>query len=179
WDGNCFVKAEAWREIVLAVTSRPHLKYFVVPMARVTDNALLLHEGFAPTPVEEPQIVFRCDAQEKFDEAYPYGRRPKVELFWRLGIPGKWDQWKDDPWDLKRGSRSSEAGQFGEASWVARLSSGMHELERDDFDSFINRGLMRQQAIMSSINHVTVTHLGKPDAWALSSFNATTLRRLR
>lgn len=154
WDGNCFVTEKAWSDIRIAVLERPHLKYFVVPMERVTDNLTLLRDDFDPHPIEEPQIIFRCDASEEFNADLPYGRRPKVELFWRLGIPGPWDKWKDDPWDVKRGELSKDAQQFGVAGWVARMFSGASTLEQKDRVSFKNRGLARQEAIVSAIDYV-------------------------
>ena len=57
-------------------------------MARIQKNDQLLDEDFNPLAEEEPQIAFRCDASETFNEAFPYGRFPKIELFWRLGVPG-------------------------------------------------------------------------------------------
>lgn len=158
WDGNGFVTAKAWQEISQAVVSRPHLKYFAVPMERVTDNSMLLRDDFTPHPVEEPQLLFRRDAGEAFNEDFPYGRRPKVELFWRLGIPGPWDRWNDDPWEQKRREPSSEAFQFGVAGWVARMNSGAGALEQKDKASFKNRGLARQEAIVAAIDHVDGVH---------------------
>lgn len=155
WDGNCFITEQAWSEIRECVVARPHLKYFVVPMQRVTNNSELLEDNFIPYPVEEPQLIFRSDAEEEFDERFPYGRRPKVELFWRLQIPGKWDRWTDEIWDQPRRRRSPEAQSFGIAGWVARMSSGMNELERQgDHQSFKNRGLLRQRAIIQAIDYV-------------------------
>lgn len=155
WDGNCFITTKAWEQIYADVTASPHLKYFVVPMARVLDNTQLLSKGFTPAPVEEPQIIFRNDAKEEFNEAFCYGRRPKVELFWRLGIPGKWDHWpEDDPWDQKRLPESIEACQFGVAGWVARLFSGMKDLELENKQSITKRVLARNEAIISTLNHV-------------------------
>jgi hypothetical protein len=89
WDGNCFLTAQAWSEIVTAVRARPYLKYFTVPMARATDNAALLDPSYRPEPDSEPQVLFRRDSTEEFSEAHFYGRRPKVELFYRLGIRGR------------------------------------------------------------------------------------------
>lgn len=164
WDGNGFVTRKAWEQIRQTVTSRPHLKYFAVPMERVTDNALLLSDDFTPHPVEEPQLIFRRDAGEEFNEAFPYGRRPKVELFWRLGIPGPWDGWKDDPWEQKRRECSSEAHQFGVAGWVARMNSGIPELEQRDKESTRNRRRVRQEAILTAIDHVdSIVHSTQPD----------------
>jgi hypothetical protein len=163
WDGNCFVTARAWEDIRASVAARPHLRYFVVPMARIADNADLLRDDFSPNPVEEPQILFRCDAAEEFDAERPYGRRPKVELFWRLGVPGKWDRWRDDPWDPPRRARAAEAGQFATVGWVARLSSGRNDLEREGRAGFLSRGLARQQAILATLNAVDDA-LENPDA---------------
>ncbi len=155
WDGNCFITTKAWERIHTDVTASPHLKYFVVPMARVLDNTQLLSKGFAPAPVEEPQIIFRNDAKEEFNKAFCYGRRPKVELFWRLGVPGKWDHWpEDDPWDQKRLPESIEARQFGVAGWVARLFSGMKDLELENKQSITKRVLARNEAIITTLNHV-------------------------
>jgi hypothetical protein len=131
WDGNCFLTAAAWDEISENVIARPYLKYFTVPMARILDNADLLDPAFRPEAEEEPQLIFRTDSGEEFDETFYYGRRPKVELFYRLGICGKWDTWPDDVWDHPRADRSGDAGTTGQAGWVARLFSGKAELELD------------------------------------------------
>lgn len=153
WDGNCFVTSKAWKQIQSDVLETPYYKYFTVPMTRVLDNSSLLTEDFIPDPVEEPQLIFRKDSTEEFNSEFCYGRRPKVELFWRLGIPGKWDNWKDDSWDQKRRPLSNEAFQFGEAGWVARLFSGMSSLELDNKKSFKQRGLARTEAIINTIRY--------------------------
>ena len=41
----------------------------------------------------QPQLIFRRDAVERFNVDMRYGRRSKVEMLWRLGIPGPWDTW--------------------------------------------------------------------------------------
>ena len=56
WDGNCFVTASAWSEIVTSVRARPYMKYFTVPMARATDNEALLDPDYRPVPDSEPQV---------------------------------------------------------------------------------------------------------------------------
>ncbi|MFC3285782.1 alginate lyase family protein [Litchfieldella rifensis] len=148
WDGNCFLTAEGWDELRHAIVAQPELPYWVVPMARVTDNAKLLEPGFRPVAEEEPQMVFRADTQLMFDPEYFYGRRPKVELFWRLGVPGQWDTWSIEPWDLPCPEFAEEAGQFGRAGWVARLFSGQAELEVEQgTQALVGRGLARVEAI--------------------------------
>lgn len=129
FDGNCFFTVKAFEAVRVAVLARPHCPYVVVPMARLADNDALLDPDFAPMASEEPQVVFRCDAQQMFDERVPYGRRPKVELLWRLGVPGVWDSYGFDAWDFARLPRSGEAGDYQVAGWVARLSSGRVDLE--------------------------------------------------
>ena len=158
WDGNCFVTRRAWSDIRQAVTAKPLFRYFITPMQRITDNSRLLNEDFTPEPLEEPQLIFRRDAVELFNTEFPYGRRPKVELFWRLGVPGSWDRWRDDPWEQTRRKHAPEAGYVGTAGWVARLASGQHGLEKQgDRASFKRRGLVRSEAILAAIDHVDAT----------------------
>lgn len=156
WDGNCFVTASAWNEIVATVCATPELPYFVVPMARITDEGCLLDSDFRPDTREEPQLIFRRDATTEFDPDYYYGRRPKVEMLWRLGVPGGWDDWPLYPWDLACPHYAAEGRAHGYAGWVARLSSGQTHLEetRGDRDpgsgasvTFIDRGFARVEAI--------------------------------
>lgn len=159
WDGNCFLTEGAWSEIVESVTTKPYLKYFTVPMSRTIDNDDLLQPDYRPDADEEPQILFRRDAEEEFNENFYYGRRPKVELFYRLGIPGKWDDWPDDVWDLPRAPRSEDAGTSGEAGWVARLFSGQKELEADKTMGLRNRGEARIAAITAMLDRHDVAAL--------------------
>ena len=130
WDGNCFLTTEAWQEIRSAVETQPWYPYIIVPMARLTDHAVLFEPGFRPEADQEPQIMFRSDASHTFDEDYYYGRRPKVELLWRLGVPGPWDEWAIEPWDLPYPEYGQDAGAWQKAGWVARLPSGSPRLEK-------------------------------------------------
>ncbi|WP_342432060.1 hypothetical protein [Neobacillus sp. FSL H8-0543] len=150
WDGNCFVTQTAWKKIYLEVISKPHLKYFAVPMTRVLDNTQLLTDNFIPVPVEEPQLIFRWDSKEEFNEDFWYGRRDKVELLWRLGITGVWDDWTSDFWDSKPLPKSVEAGQYGVAGWVARMFSGMKTLEKNSKQ----RNITRFEAIIKTIQYL-------------------------
>lgn len=158
FDGNCFFSASAWDRVVSDVTARPWLKYFAVPMARLLDNRDLADPAFAPPAREEPQVIFRRDAAESFNEAFPYGRRPKVELFWRLGLPGPWDHWLEFFWDQPRRPLSPEAYQFGVAGWVARLFSGVPKLEVSGRQSPSRRGVARQEAILALLHALDLAH---------------------
>lgn len=152
WDGNCFLTASAWDEIADGVKSTPYLKYFAVPMARTLDNTDLLQDGYHPEAADEPQLLFRNDASEEFDEQFPYGRRPKVELFLRLGIAGRWDGWYDDKWDLRRPKLAEEAGTCGNTGWVSRLFSGQEELEGAQTVDLRSRGVARITAVNSMLD---------------------------
>jgi hypothetical protein len=44
------------------------INYFIIPMARIVNNTRLLNPKFTPKAVEEPQIVFRKSAVERFNE---------------------------------------------------------------------------------------------------------------
>lgn len=151
FDGNCYFTASAWAAVRSAVEQEPWLKYFAVPMARVLKNADLLKDDFRPPPTEEPQLLFRCDAKESFNPLFPYGRRPKVELFWTLGIPGPWDKWTDGWWDPPRRPQAEEAFQFGRAAWVARLFSGHTALETASEKGPSQRGVARRAATLQML----------------------------
>ena len=159
WDGNCFVTAKAWEEIRRDIQAKFWWRYHVVPMARITDNQQLIEAGFRPQANEEPQLIFRSDATACFNEAHPYGRRPKVELFWRLGIPGRWDNWAIEPWDLPCPPYADEAGHFGYAGWVARLNSGKSHLETDPGKGLIDRGVARIEAVRSMLDSLDAHHM--------------------
>jgi hypothetical protein len=151
FDGNCFLTQEGFSHISEAVRSAPWLPYFVVPMARVTNNEDLENPDYRPNAAEEPQILFRTDAKQAFDETVPYGRRPKVDLLWKLGVPGPWDKYDFDPWDHRRPPYSSDVSQFRIAGWVARLNSGRPDLEIGRA-GFINRGTERGGAIVKALD---------------------------
>jgi len=155
WDGNCFVTCKAWRDITRAVNARPHVKYFIVPIERILKNSDLLHDDFVPNPKDEPQVVFRSDSEEEFNTDFPYGRRSKVEFLRRLGVPGNWNHWRNDPWDLMPPKSSWEYGQFAGAGWVARLFSGNRLAEQD----IRQRGTARDMAIIKLIMLVDEIHL--------------------
>lgn len=149
FDGNCFFTKEAWQQLYDGFSNRPWLKYYVVPMARIDDNLRLLDASFSPEADEEPQLAFRCDAQSRFNEAFPYGRFPKIEMFWHLGIPGTWSYTVEKAWDPQTRGRSDEAFQFGMAGWVARLDSGVSRLEQPGHGMGSKRGDARRAAILS------------------------------
>jgi len=155
WDGNCFLTAAAWRSLRDGVVQSPEMPLHVVPMARVLNNQALLDRTFCPPAEEEPQLVFRQDLDEDFDESYFYGRRPKVEMFWRMAVTGEWDHWDLEPWDLPCPEYSRHAGCYRYSGWVARLYSGRGELEQSRGDAaFRQRGQARNRGIIDLIDRL-------------------------
>jgi hypothetical protein len=153
WDGNCFLTDRAWEEILSRICAQPEIPYHIVPMARITDNRDLLHPECYPPAEDEPQIVFRRDTELEFDSEYFYGRRPKVELLWRLGVPGNWDTWMVEPWDLPCPDYAEQAGCFEWAGWVARLFSGQKVLETNtELKTLIRRGTVRVTAVQRMLD---------------------------
>jgi hypothetical protein len=124
WDGSCFLSSAGWNEFLYATRNSPDAYQIVVPLARVDDNKLVLDEGFHPTVFDEPQIAFRAESAEWFDERLRYGSRNKAELLRVLGVPGAWQKWNPPPWEKRDDRLSPERGRFIVASWVFRLSSG-------------------------------------------------------
>src|SRR5690606_24902035 len=175
WDGNCFLTAGAWEAIRREVGKAPGNRYFVVPMARMQSNQQLIEGGAVPEAVEEPQVIFRSDAGERFDPGFCYGRRPKVELLWRLGVPGPWDAYPDDPWDPPRPPVSADAAAVGKAGWVARLSSGMHTLEANTGHAPLHRGLARSGAILATLRQLDA-RLAAADSGQAASLRPWVLR---
>ena len=176
WDGNCFLTAEAWAAILEDVRKQPILPYFVVPMTRIEANHELLQPGFAPKLTEEPQIIFRKDAKEEFNECYYYGRRPKVELLWRLDVRGPWDRWTIEPGDLPKPELSAEAGHFTRAGWVARLESGRSDLDTGR-KNIKTRGSARDQSIVTFLDGLDRRFLERRlDRTALAFYDIDKLR---
>lgn len=152
WDGNCFLTKEAWETIRCNIKGKPWIKYWMVPMARITNNDLLLKNGFKPVIREEPQIIFRCDAREEFNPDLPYGQLNKVALLKKLGVPGKWDQWISGPQSPGKGQKanSEEKYEYGHCGWVARLNSGNPAAE----NSYRERRNTRVAAIVAFITNL-------------------------
>ena len=146
WDGNCYLSESAWQQIKDRLTERPNVPFWLVPMARLTDIRQLTDAENPPQAREEPQVIFRADCPLAFDPRFFYGRRPKVELFWRLGIPGKWDHWGIEPWDLPCPEFDPHAGAWDQVSWVARLPSGQAALEQGHSRSATDRARAQARA---------------------------------
>jgi hypothetical protein len=151
WDGNCFLSDNQFAELDENFRKEASLKYICTPMERLIDNSDVTANSKASNAVEEPQISFRYDAKEMFNEDYVYGNKPKVELFKRLDYPGKWDEYKMlYPWEEFMVDASTEAGQYAEGASVFRLSAGNSEA----VNSVANRANTRVKGIADTIDRV-------------------------
>lgn len=123
WDGACFVTNAAWRAFTDLADTHPEALQLVVPLARIADNRQLLDADFLPQTYTEPQLAFRNDSGERFDETLRYGNRNKGELLRILGVAGGWHQWRSAPWDPRIDRLSDERDRHAQGAWVARLAS--------------------------------------------------------
>jgi hypothetical protein len=125
-DGSCFISDEAFVALKGDLARLPSAPYLVVPMRRQPNQQDLATSDVTSVYQEEPQIAFRSDAIEHFDEAYPYGVRDKTSLLNRLGVPGPWCAWTPLSWHPELDSRSADRYLFQYASAsVLRLTSGI------------------------------------------------------
>lgn len=151
WDGNCFLNESCWRRLIETMhAADEYVKYLITPMDRVEDNSKdVLLEAFPSDAAEEPQICFRNDSSEEFDENRLYGFQPKVELLKRLAVPGMWDDWNNIyPWKPSATKRSLEAGNFEFSSAVYRLASGNIQTSK----SSLSRSHVRTKGIIDYID---------------------------
>lgn len=188
WDGNCFLSLTAWHNITTAIETTfqsavllnssagistipsvapVSLRYFYTPMQRMTDsNDFLLNPSYVPTAAtEEPQLIFHRDALERFDESLSYGCGPKVELLYRLRIPGIWTSKAHDPNScFGTANRTFSTDIPGTdsilpAGWTARLFSGVGHLEKKG----ANRGHYRSSGVerISALATLSVARHGR------------------
>lgn len=203
WDGNCFLTKNAWDNITSTINflddevsinvsrnnynktfhkftasdltrKRYTNRYYYVPMVRITDNDQLRNASYFPDTIdEEPQIIFRNDATQRFNESLAYGCRPKVELLWRLRVPGWWNKQHKHPTSCMTYNRTMHKlvdfplnMRIAPSGWVARLFSGVAHLEVDG--ALLLRGSSRSDAI-EIITARTMAVVGR----SVNSFNLT------
>lgn len=105
WNGVSFFDSGDWSRITRPVRKSPFFKYVLVdpPSSEIRKTI---------AKRREPQILFRQDASEMFDETHVYGRNSTVDLFRRLGAAGPWDGWTERLWDAEYPSLSDDAGSI-------------------------------------------------------------------
>ncbi len=142
FDGNCFFTTKAWCQVEKACKTNRSIKHVIVPMLRIVRGG----KGVAC----EPQIVFRNDSKDEFDEDFGYGQDSKVNLLYRLGVPGAWDERDGDQKALSLKRWSKEWGAFVTAGHVWRLPSGNEGAERN----IRQREAYRQRGIILLMNKI-------------------------
>lgn len=184
WDGNCFLSKHAWKSIHKSISSSHNnktvsQKYYYTPMVRITNNSWLLNDYMPKEVAEEPQLIFRNDSIERFNESLTYGCRPKVDLLRKLKVPGNWTgidlnivcyELGDDVNMSTTSIDVAEADSVSMAGWVARLFSGKKNLEISG--AVIKRGLTRTHGVEN-----VVARAGLVAAEALFNYtpNTTTM----
>ncbi|CAG8563501.1 10930_t:CDS:2 [Paraglomus brasilianum] len=157
FDGNCFLTMNAFKDIEyqLRIWGEQY-KYFVVPMARLLNNTeLLTAPDVRPLTPEEPQVIFRNDAELSYNPDMRYGRRSKLELLGRLGVlsPRKMN-FSVFPWeaDSHRAYTSPEKRLFKTTGWVFRLFSGQAQQEHHRREAYGLRAFNRLLGIQEFLD---------------------------
>lgn len=139
-DGWCYFTAGAWAAFTESVARNGEAFFGVLPLARLKDNAQLKTMSHLPEPVDEPQIAFRRDAPDRFNEGLRYGNQNKSELLARLGVPGRWEKWELASWDKTPKLKAIAPGRFFIGGCVFRLASHASEtVEANAFSRFVAR----------------------------------------
>ncbi|CAG8504164.1 11069_t:CDS:2 [Paraglomus occultum] len=159
FDGNCFLTMNAFKDIEyqLRVWGEQY-KYFVVPMARLLNNTeLLVAPDVRPLTPEEPQVIFRNDAEFAYNPDMRYGRRSKLELLGRLGVlsPRKMNL-SVFPWetDNYKDYASPEKRLFKTTGWVFRLFSGQAQQEQHRREAYGLRAFNRLLGIQEFLDRL-------------------------
>ncbi|KAL0080645.1 alginate lyase-domain-containing protein [Phycomyces blakesleeanus] len=155
FDGNCFLSKSGFEEISSQLERYgEEIKYFVVPMARLLNNTVLLEtEEEKPKAPEEPQIIFRFDATEEYNMNMRYGRRSKLELLWRLGaLENRRLNRPTVPWEPVERPYSKDKGSYLTIGWVFRLFSGNQQQEENKKEASSIRAFNRLLAIQLSLD---------------------------
>ena len=165
FDGNCFITQDVYEKLNRGFREydKGNVKFLLVYMARLLDNAFLLDPNYRPQDArEEPQIAFRSDTQDEFDENFRYGRRPKVEFLWRLGVPGPWDKWPKSigSWETPPQRHLLDpTAEYRSVGYVFRLFSGSSRQESASSDGSRNRWNMRRVGTESYLDQLDMQHL--------------------
>lgn len=121
-DGGCYFTADDWADLTRTLAADTDALYALIPMLRLESNADF-QEVPGAYPIE-PQIAFRDDAPDRFDERLRYGNRNKAEFLVRIDAPGPWHNWKAADWDNFAVMTAKAPGRFTRAGRAYRLETG-------------------------------------------------------
>ncbi len=145
-DGDCFFTQESWDELqnTISLDQAGHspVKYYSIPTQRLSPG----DPGKMINNLTEAMIVFRNDAELRFDESRRFGDSPKQELLWRLGHSRERD-------------RSQELIYPGLCISTSRVYHYAHgdaaELDHD------HRGTLRSESLKILIDKIDMGIYGK------------------
>jgi hypothetical protein len=168
-DGSCIVPDRVFGCLQQQIDSSPEVPYLIIPMRRLPAGTDLDDADITPTAKEEPQIAFRSDALEQFDESYPYGVRDKTSLLNRLGVPGPWCAWAPLAWHPEGAARSPDRHRYKFAPVsVLRLTSGIANGSLELPSAQMKRYRSRITAIFGTLQLID-QQCSAPDAEVLGS----------
>ena len=132
-DGGVMFTRAGWEGMCGAVTADPQAKFAGIGFVRVGEFGEV-EQAACPDPrAFEPQIAFRDDTTDEFDETLRYGHRNKVELLGRIGASGRWLGNSNAPWDRLPSRTSPDHGAICWGGFVVRLPTGASAaVERDN-----------------------------------------------
>ncbi len=122
WDSGCFLREETLNSL-RASSSNPNARYLITLLARTKSYDEIIAAEFNIEMFDEPQITFRNDSVERFNETLRYGYSNKAEMLRRLQVRGPWDRGGTHSWDYQARVVSPEAKCYAHAGWVARMPS--------------------------------------------------------
>lgn len=132
-DGGVMFTRAGWAGMCDAITSHPQAKFAAIGFVRVGDYGEVEQVSCPDPRACEPQIAFREDSVDEFDETLRYGHRNKVELLGRIGASGAWLGNANAPWDRSPSQVSPDHGAVCWGGFVVRLPTGASAVvERDN-----------------------------------------------
>jgi hypothetical protein len=120
FDGNSFFTTARWQQLRdgLIQATQEDKTYVTLPLIRTVSNRAAGENDqlwVLPNDPEpgEPQIGFHKNSVLRFNPTIPYGHRPKVELLWRLGVKGEWDNYQCAPYEIAHACEHGAACSCG------------------------------------------------------------------
>lgn len=144
-DSGSIFRQDGWDQLNTMIRSNTS-PYYLLGQSRLAEQEMYHDPDVVPCLKEEyrydfkrriglrePGIVFGKEATCRFNETYLYGQRDKIELLWRLGVRGVWDDWATAA-DIEQLTTNTDT--YGEgvgiASWVFILPSGNAEADENN-----------------------------------------------
>lgn len=139
-DGGVMFTAAGWDGFQRAIAANPTAKFAAIGFVRVDSFAGVAGAECPDPGAFEPQIAFRDDSIDVYDETLRYGHRNKVELLGRIGASGSWLRNANAPWDRGPPRTSPDLGAVCWGGFTVRLPTGATAaVERDNPSRWLAR----------------------------------------